>query len=239
MKINTYFIATALLFMAAVNSFGQGETARLTGNVTDQNGAAVPGATVTIKSTATGFARSTTTNDNGYYSIPNIAPSTYDITIKSGNFAEFKTQREMTVAADVVLNATLGATVGAVVDVVATGTDVGEVNITEQSISEVVNSKQIDSLPTITRNPYDFVVVAGNVSEGDNGGRGVGVAINGQRSASTSILLNGGENVDNFTASTGQGIPLDSVDEFRLISGTFTAEFGRATGGVVNLVTKS
>jgi hypothetical protein len=220
-------------------AYGQGETARLSGNVTDQNGAAVPGATVTIKSTSTGFTRSATTNDSGFYSIPNIAPGTYDVSIKSGNFAEFKAQRDLSVAADSVLNAVLGATVGAVVDVVATGTDVGEVNTTDQSISEVVNSRQIESLPTITRNPYDFVVAAGNVSEGDNGGRGVGVAINGQRSASTSILLNGGENVDNFTATVGQGVPLDSVDEFRLVSGTFTAEFGRATGGVVNLVTKS
>jgi hypothetical protein len=226
------------LCLAASSGFGQGETARLTGNVTDQNGAAVPGAAVTIKSTTTGFTRSTTTNDSGYYAIPNVAPGTYDITIKSGNFAEFKAQRDLSVAADVVLNAALGATVGAVVDVVA-GTDIGEVNTTEQSISEVVTSRQIENLPTITRNPYDFVVAAGNVSEGDNGGRGVGVAINGQRSASTSILLNGGENVDNFTATVGQGVPLDSVDEFRLISGTFTAEFGRATGGVVNLVTKS
>ena len=69
--------------------------------------------------------------------------------------------------------------------------------------------------------------------------RGAGFAINGMRAASTSILLDGSENVDTFTASVGQTIPLDSVQEFSVLTNNFTAEYGRASGGVVNLVTKS
>ncbi len=93
----------------------------------------------------------------------------------------------------------------------------------------------------LTRNPYDLVATSGNVSDGDAGqaGRGVGFAINGQRSAGTDILLDGGENVDLFTASVGQSVPLDSVAEFRISTSNFTAEYGRASGGVVNVTTKS
>src|SRR5205807_2295014 len=84
-----------------------------------------------------------------------------------------------------------------------------------------------------------LVGISGNVAEDMTSGRGAGFAINGQRSASTDILLDGAENVDTFTASVGQTVPLDSVQEFSVLTNNFTAEFGRASGGVVNLVTKS
>ena len=70
-------------------------------------------------------------------------------------------------------------------------------------------------------------------------GRGAGYAINGQRSSDTDVLLDGGENVDLFTASVGQSVPLDSVQEFRVVTSDFTAEYGRAGGGVINVSTKS
>src|ERR1039458_8313600 len=95
------------------------------------------------------------------------------------------------------------------------------------------------NLPSLTRDPYAFVATAGNVSGGDNGNRGVGVSINGQRAASTNILLDGAENVDLFTAEVGQSVPLDSVQEFKLSTSNFTADYGRASGGVVNVATKS
>ncbi len=234
------FLIFSLVFCLSALAFGQAETAQISGTVVDPTNAVVPGATVTATSTQTGFTRTVTTNGEGYYVISNVQPSIYEISIKSGNFQEFKLTREISVAANVVVNATLSATAGqATVDVVANTSDVAEVNTTDQTVSEVVTNKQILELPTITRDPYQFVTTLGNVSEGDNGGRGVGVAINGQRSASTSILLNGGENVDTFTAQPGQTVPLDSVQEFRVVTGTFTADFGRATGGVVNLITKS
>lgn len=229
-----------LVFASFQVAFGQSETAQITGTIVDPNGAVVPGATVTATSTKTGFTRTTTTNGDGYYVISNIQPSTYEISVKSGSFQEYKVTREISVASDTTINATLSATAGqTTVDIVATGSDIAEVNTNDQAVSEVVNNKQLQSLPTVTRNPYDFINTLGNVSSGDNGGRGVGVAINGQRSASTSILLNGGENVDTFGASVGQSVPLDSVQEYRVLTGTFTADFGRATGGIVNLITKS
>ena len=238
-KIKFLSLILSLVFCLTTIAFGQSETAQISGTVVDATGAVVPGATVTITSTKTGFTRTTTTNNDGYYTISNVQPSTYEVSVKSGNFQEFKVTREISVASDVTVNATLSATAGqTVVDVVAGGADIAEVNTTDQTVSEVVNNKQLEELPSITRDPYSFINTLGNVSAGSNGGRGVGVAINGQRSASTSVLLNGGENVDTFTATVGQSVPLDSVQEYRVLTGTFTADFGRATGGVVNLVTK-
>lgn len=239
-KLKTIVLSFSFVFCLTATAFGQSETAKISGSVIDANNAAVPGATVVATSTKTGFTRTTTTNDEGYYVIPNLQPSTYEISIKSGNFQEYKITKDISVASDTVLNATLSVTAGDVtVDVLASGADIADVNTSDQTVSEVITNKQILELPTITRNPYDFITTIGNVSEGDNGDRGVGVAINGQRSASTSILINGGENVDTFTATAGQTVPLDSVEEFRVVSGTFTADTGRASGGVVNLITKS
>ena len=106
------------------------------------------------------------------------------------------------------------------------------------------------ALPSLTRNPYDFVVLSGNVSNGDNTTdsfnsgqnlytRGVGYAINGQRESGTEILLDGVENISVFSNMVGEQIPVDSVQEYSIITNNFSAEYGRASGGVVNLTTKS
>jgi outer membrane receptor protein involved in Fe transport len=98
------------------------------------------------------------------------------------------------------------------------------------------------ALPTLTRNPYDFVALSGNVSFDDQvpNTRGAqGFAINGQRASSTNILLDGAANNDEFTASVGEPIPLDAVQELSVITSNFSAQYGRATGGIVNVVTMS
>ena len=117
--------------------------------------------------------------------------------------------------------------------------EVAVVNTENQTLSQVITSKQVVELPTLTRNPYDLVATSGNVTEDNNSGRGAGYSINGQRSSDTDILLDGGENVDLFTATVGQSVPLDSVQEFSVLTNNFTAEYGRAGGGVVNVATKS
>lgn len=239
-KIKYVSMILTFVFCLSAIAFGQAETASISGTVVDPNNAVVPGATVTATSVSTGFNRTTTTNNEGYYTITNLQPSTYEITITSGNFQPFKVRRELSVAADAKIDAILSATTAtAEVEVQAGISDIAEVNITDQVVSEVIGNKQLENLPTITRDPYAFINTLGNVSTAETGGRGVGANINGQRAASTNILLNGGENVNTFTAAAGQSVPLDSVQEFRVATGTFTAEFGRATGGVVNLVTKS
>jgi outer membrane receptor protein involved in Fe transport len=97
----------------------------------------------------------------------------------------------------------------------------------------------LTELPTITRNPYEPGRDAGTVSEDDPSGRGAGVSINGLRSAGTNVMLDGVANNDEFVASVGQMTPLDSVQEVGIITNNFTAEYGRASAGIINVTTKS
>jgi outer membrane receptor for ferrienterochelin and colicin len=111
-------------------------------------------------------------------------------------------------------------------------------------------------LPSLTRNAYDFVALSGNVSNGDstsvNQGnnnvsgsgqglttRGVSFSLNGQRQTGTEILLDGVENVAVYSYAVGENVPIDSVQEYSVITNNFSAEYGRASGGVVNVTTRA
>src|SRR3989442_4666662 len=231
-------LALALcLGLAAVSALDQSETDQNKVKVVDPNGAVVPGATVTIKTVSTSAERTATADSDGAYTVTNLQPGLYDVTVKGGSF-EATTQRvEVTPGARVSLETKLGLqkVSGEVTIVSEAGV---AVNTSTQELSNVVSATQLRELPTITRNPYALVAISGNVNPDNSSGRGTGFSINGQRSASTNILLDGGENVDNFTATVGQSIPLDAVGEFRVITSNFSAEYGRASGGIVNVSTR-
>jgi hypothetical protein len=231
-------ILLVCLFGASA-AFGQAETGQVTVRVSDAQGALISGASVTVKSD-TGFSQSKVANDEGFATFTNLKPGFYTVSSTASGFAELTKRAEVTVGAklEVVMTMTTGAVKESVTVVAGEGGI--EVNTQSQELSTVVSSKDILELPSLTRNPYDFVTLSGNVNEDANGsGRGVGFSINGQRVASTNVLLDGGENVDYFVAGVGQSVPLESVNEFRVITSDFTAEYGRASGGVVNLTTKS
>ncbi len=230
-----------ILLLSSVWLFGQAESGAISGTVTDSSNAVVSGAKVTVVSPNTGLTRSVTTSNAGEYSITNLQPQTYNLTIEHPGFQKYARQVQVLVGSRNDVSAKLNVTgVSTTVEVSASG-ETAAVNTESQTLSTVVTSSQLADLPTLTRNPYDLVATSGNVSNGDSGqdGRGVGYSINGQRSASTDILLDGGENVDLFTASVGQSVPLDSVQEFRIVTSDYSAEYGRASGGVVNVTTKS
>lgn len=231
-------IALCFLFVAAL---AQTETGQISGKVTDSNGGLLSGAKVTIKSTTTGFERTFVTGSDGFYAVTNLQPGLYSVTVFSKGFTDFVKQADITVGSKVSLNVELrvGQITGDTVEVVA-GSGV-EVNTVTQELSNIVSSNNIQSLPMQDRNPYALARISGNVASDPNmgGERGVGFSINGMRAASTNVLLDGADNNDTFTASIGQSVPLESVQEFRIITSNFSAEYGRASGGVVNLVTKS
>lgn len=116
--------------------------------------------------------------------------------------------------------------------------NIARVNTETQTLSQNISGHEVLQLPTLTRNPYDLVLTAGNVSDADPGGRGAGVAINGLRSTSTNLLLDGVPNNNEFSGDIGIRVPLDSVQEFNILTSDFTAEFGRAAGGIINVATK-
>jgi hypothetical protein len=197
----------------------------------------VANASVKASNVATGANRETTSNSAGVYALPNLEPGAYDLTVSASGFSTVKQHLTLTVGQR------LGSDIKLQVGTAATTVEVTEapvqVNTETQSLTNLIDSKAITELPSLSRNPYDFVATIPNVSETDPSARGVGFSINGQRSAGTNILLDGVANNDEFTASTGQQIPLDSVQEYSITTSDFTAEVGRASAGIVNLVTKS
>ena len=234
-----FISALGLMILSAVLAFAQTETGQITGTIRDTSGAVLSGAKVTAKSTTSGLTREAVTNSVGSYTIPSLRPDTYDVTVDMSGFQKFTRRVEVAVGSNNEVSTQLGVTGGATTVEVTGSSEAATVNTETQTLSQVVTSKDIAELPTLTRNPYDLVATSGNVAEDTSSGRGAMVAMNGQRSASTDILLDGGENVDTFSATVGQQVPLDSVQEFSVLTNNFTAEYGRAGGGVVNVVTKS
>jgi outer membrane receptor protein involved in Fe transport len=240
--------AAVMLFALSAVAFGQTETGQIIGKVSDPNGAVVPGANVTVKSVETGAERTATTNDEGSYTVTNLQPGLYEISVQAANFARSTQRIQLSVGAKTSVETVLSVTeiAAGTVDVVA-GSGV-EVNTQNQELSTVVTGTQIRQLPTLTRNPYNLVGLSGNVASDDPGdavpgvgvsSRGAGYNINGQRAASTNTLLDGADNNNAYYASVGQLIPLDAVGEFRVITSNFSAEYGRASGGIINVVTRS
>jgi len=234
-KINVLLLVLLLLAFAGIAA-AQTETGQVTGKVLDPSGAVVPNAKLSLKSLSTNLVRSTVSNDAGIYLFPNVLPGDYELTAEAAGFSKFSQVVSVTVGARVAADVRM--VIGKTETTVQVTEAVGMINTETQTLATVITSRQVLELPTLTRNPYDLVAISGNVTEDAAYGRGAGFTINGLRSASTNILLDGAANNDEFSASVGMSVPLDSVQEFSVLTNNFTAEFGRAAGGVVNVATR-
>ncbi len=230
--------ALAALVFAALACLAQTETGQITGTISDPTGGVVAGAKVTIRSTTTGLTRDAVSGARGDFAFTNIQPGRFEVVVTSPGFNTLRQTVNVAPGAPSVVDAKL--TVGQESTAIQVTEDATQVNTESQTVSTTINQEQMSNLPSLTRNPYDFMAVTGNVSNATGTTRGAnGYAINGQRASSTNVLLDGSANNDEFNATVGQQVPLDSVQEFSILTNTFTAEFGRASGGIVNVVTKS
>jgi outer membrane receptor protein involved in Fe transport len=238
-KAFLYLVVALLLAQGgSLCLMAQTETGQITGTVTDATGAVIPNAKVTVKAVATQAVRTTLTAAAGNYTVTNVMPGVYEVTVEAPGFAKASKRAQVTVGARVGVDFKME--VGAATTVVEVTGEAGVlVNTETQTIGQVMNTQRVVELPTLTRNIYSLVGTAGTVSEDDPTGRGAGYAINGMRAASTNILLDGAANNDEFGGMVGQRVPLDAVQEFSVLTNNFTAEYGRASGGIVNVATKS
>jgi len=249
-------LGMALLVILAFGSTAQGQEAgQISGTVTDPTGAVVPNATVAVKNVGTNAVRTVTSSSTGAYVVTGLQPANYEVTVTGAGFHPFSTRVEVTVAAKVTVDPKLSVTQeNTTIEVTAEGG--AQANTQTQELSQIVNATEVAQMPSLTRNPYDLVALAGNVSAGDstnsgdsrnasNGNsqnattRGVGFNINGQRSSGTEILLDGVENISLFSDNVGVYIPQDATQEFRVQTSNYEPQYGRAAGGIVNVATKS
>jgi hypothetical protein len=243
------FLCLAALCLVA--AFAQNEAGRLVGKIIDPNGAAVVGATVTVRAADTGLAREVVTDLEGFYTVAALQPGVYEIGVRAAGFAD-RTQRvEVGVGSQKTVETQLSVTPLTGEETITPGSGGVEVKTQGHQLADPISGRQIRELPTVTRDPYELVNLSGNVTavntrNGVNASgtsadspRGLSYSINGQRPNANNYLLDGGENIDVGTAGVGQHVPLEAVQEIQVLTNGFQADFGRALGGVINVATRS
>ncbi len=224
-----------LLFVSAA-ALAQVEQATITGTVTDQSGAVVPQAQVTITNLQTGVASQTRTNEEGHYRLPYLHPGQYEVTVEKEGFNKARVSGvNLTVGLTATVNVTLKP--GALQQEVTVTAVAVQLEQQSSSLANVVGSRQIIELPLLGRNPYSLVLLAPGVMP--KGNPGAGPIINGGRSNTSEILLDGAETRNSTTNDIAYSPPLEVVQEFRVITNGFSSEYGRSGGGVLTAATRS
>ena len=253
-------LPTVLLLLTAhcslLTGFGQGATATLSGIVVDQNGAAIPAANVTVKNIGTALLRQTTTNDQGYFTIPLLPPSTYTVTVESQGFAPVEVQNVvLNVGDQKALQIQLKA--GNITEMVKITADAPLMN-ESPAVGTVVDRQFVENLPLngrsfqslITLTPGTVLTAATEDSPGQfsvNGQRANanyftvdGVSANVGVTNNTSLLQSGGSTPALSAAGgTNSLVSVDALQEFKVLTSTYAPEFGRTPGGQVQIVTRS
>jgi outer membrane receptor protein involved in Fe transport len=238
MKMKQILLVVLVLLSLVSVVMAQTFTGTVIGRVLDPQQAIVPAATVILKNTATGAERRATSNNDGDYSFPAVSPGKYTVSAEARGFSLASVNVEVTVAASTRVDIILG--IKGVEETVTIGEAGVAVQTEDAQLGNTVSQRQIAELPTINRDPYAFIALSAGVTpSSDSRALGIGFAINGQRSASGNYILDGGENNDTFIAAPAQTVPLDTVQEFRVQTNNYTAEYGRGVGFIANVVTKS
>lgn len=246
-KLPVLFLALAFtaVLVCSPDARGQAQSdaANLGGYVRDPRGAVVPNAVVTARNPATNITRSANSNGDGFYQIVNLPPGTYEVTAEAPNFKRAVLPNvKLTVGqrADLDIPLEVGE-VGASVTVTSSQTDVVETSRT--AVATTITQERIDNLPINERNYLSFALTTSTVSR-DNG-RPIGPAptsglnFGGQRGRSNLVQVDGADNTDNSINAARSTVSQEAVQEFQVVSNSYAPEFGRASGGVVNVVTKS
>jgi outer membrane receptor protein involved in Fe transport len=233
-------VALACLFSASLQAQNI-STAELHGTVHDSTGAVIPNATITISDASKGFTRTTTSDGQGEYQLLLLPPGTYVLTVTSPGFAKLtESNVVLTVGERAELRLTLAVGGSETIDVTA-GADIIETQRSSQSTT--VDQLRIENLPTNGRNYIGFTLTNSQIARDAAPSIGAiptsGLNFGGVRARSNSINIDGADAGDYISGGTRTTVSQDAVQEFQIITNGFAAEYGRASGGVVNIVTKS
>ena len=228
------------VFPQATISFAQ-----LNGTVLDTSGRAIAKAPVTLRALDTNQAYSATTNDAGFYLVPNLPPGRYELTAQYSGFAKFtQTGIVLSVGQTATINITLR--VAATGETVVVTEEAPPVEPTRTEISQVIDTREIQQLPTATRQFVDFALLTPGVATGRTSLQSTftepdvtRISFGGMRDLSNAVTVDGADYIDEGTGSQRATPSQEAVSEFRVVNNSFGAEYGRALGGIVNVVTKT
>ena len=237
-----------ILLAVSPSAFAQ-VAATLSGTTSDSSGAVIPHVKLTARNTATNLTRETESDGEGRYAFPDLPIGSYEITASSTGFQTIKLNTVMTVGEKADLNITLTPAGIAETIIVESGDQRITPDTETSTIGQLVNRRQVENLPLNGRDFSQLVLLQpGTVrAQSDQGdilsGKGAKISVHGARTNENSYLLDGTDILDALgrNAAGAQGLVsgIESVQEFAVLTNTYTAEYGRAAGGVFNIATRS
>lgn len=243
-RVRVEFLIAGICALCAASASAQRRvtTADLTGVVFDQTRAVLPGATLTVTNVATNLERTAGTDVTGRFSVPALPPGTYRVTVEASGFATQLRENVSLVLGSVVdLEFTL--TLSGVAQTVTVEAEAPLVDARRTVVSTVISEHQIDSLPINGRDFLSFSLLTPGVASDRTPQQGSsatsGLTFAGQRARSNNIMVDGLDNNDTAAGSARAVFSQEAVREFQVLASSSSAEFGKASGGVLNIVTRS
>jgi outer membrane receptor protein involved in Fe transport len=245
-RFGLWAILALVIFLACAKSaISQVTVAQLNGTVLDESGGSIAKASISLREVDTNSTYNAISNDTGFYALPNLPPGRYELKVSFTGFANYtQTGIILTVGQSATINVSLK--VAARGEQVVVSTQTLEIEPTKTEISQVIDTQQIQSLPISNRVFTDFALLTPGVASSRTS---LGttftefevtqISFGGQRSFSNEITVDGADFVNSVSGVQRATPPQDSVQEFRVVNNSFGAEYGRALGGIVNIVTKS
>jgi hypothetical protein len=219
---------------------------RISGTVTDSSDAVVPGATVTVTNSATNLVRTTTTDEGGFYTVTNLPVGSYTVSVEKAGFKKSNTT-DNTLAADTRLTVNVTLEAGAISETVDVTTAAGEtVNTTSGEVARVVDKRQVQNLALNGRNYMQLVTLIPGAAILDEDQLALTTslsisqaAINGNRPNYNSLSVDGGSNMDSGSNNSQiNNVGIDFIQEVKIQTSNFSAEYGRNAGASINVVTR-
>ena len=236
-------LALSLALLCPILAFAQGAaTGDLHVTVKDEKGSVVTNATVTAREQNKGFERATTLNNEGEYRLLALPPGLYSVTVAAPGFGKYETNdQQVTVGQMRDLPVTLQ--VGSVQTVVSVTSEADLVETTRSSTTDTIDQRRIDNLPINGRNYINFTLTDSQVVRDNAPNTGAaptsGLNMMGQRARSNLVNVDGADATDNSVNGVRSTVSQEAVQEFQIITNNYAAEYGRAAGGVVNIITRS
>src|SRR3984957_9296496 len=243
----TFLISLAsVCLVCSTFTAAQGTGGRILGRVADSSGGVLAGVKVTATNEATGASRDTVTNDSGEYVLVSVQPATYTVQYELTGFKK-NVQKGILVDVNQVVTLNSSLQIGGSQEVVEVTSEAAQVDTTSTQLGAVINDRSINELPLNARDTYQFLQLQPGVQSqlGSSGSLFFGsddvgsVSVNGGRTRANNFSVNGGDANDQFVNTPTIEPTPDAVEEFRVITNTFDAEYGRNSGSVVNVITKS
>src|SRR5688572_25778192 len=232
-------LVLVLLAGTGVESSAQGFKATIVGTVVDTTGGVLPGVTVTVVSEGTGQTATTITSSEGTFSLLQLPPGRYVLTVELNGFRKF-VQSGIVLETDQVRRVAATLEVGDIAEAVTVAAPVAFLNTDTSNKGEVITARQLEDLPLNGRNYAELaLLVPGMYRRPADDDQGEGLSTSGTRTDASNFILDGVVNRSDRNAGSGVNAGVDAIREFNVQTSTYSAEFGRTAGAQINVVSKS